>query len=338
MDLDQAFAIEVAGDDIILHYAIADVGWFVRPGDPLDVEAFNRAVTVYLPDRRSTLYPTALSEGAASLLPDLDRPAVVFTVRIESDGKSRLDGVERAVVRSRAKLAYDSVSDADLPQGFAELNRRIVVAEQSRGATRVEFPEQQIARDENRHYTLRFRPRLVSEEQNAAMSLATNLAVADALLAAQTGVFRVMPEVDEHRLGRLRNAAHAFGLDWPRDAHARRVRAPRYRTTTPRTSAFLLAIRRASGGASYETFHDGRRPWHAAVAATYVHATAPLRRLAGPVRDRGRAGGRQRRPRARRHQRRVRQPAACNGAGRAASEPGGAAGARPRRGSRAGRS
>jgi exoribonuclease R len=278
MDLDQAFAIEVAGDDIILHYAIADVGWFVRPGDPLDVEAFNRAVTVYLPDRRSTLYPTALSEGAASLLPDLDRPAVVFTVRIESDGKSRLDGVERAVVRSRAKLAYDSVSDADLPHGFAELNRRIVVAEQSRGATRFEFPEQQIARDENRHYTLRFRPRLVSEEQNAAMSLATNLAVADALLAAQTGVFRVMPEVDEHSLGRLRNAAHAFGLDWPRTLTLAEFVAS-LPHDAPRTSAFLLAIRRASGGASYETFHDGRRPWHAAVAATYAHATAPLRRL-----------------------------------------------------------
>jgi len=61
----------------------------------------------------------------------------------------------------------------------------------------------------------------------------------------------------------------------------------------PRTSAFQLAIRRASGGASYTPFaefqsddgpRDGGikdgRPWHAALAATYVHATAPLRRLA----------------------------------------------------------
>ena len=79
VDLDQAFAIELAGDDVVLHYAIADVGWFVRPGDALDVEAFERGVTVYLPDRRSTLYPTSLSEGAASLLPQQDRPAVVFT-------------------------------------------------------------------------------------------------------------------------------------------------------------------------------------------------------------------------------------------------------------------
>ena len=97
VDLDQAFAIEFAGDDIVLHYAIADVGWFVRPGDALDREAFERAVTVYLPDERATLYPTVLSEGAASLLPDVDRPAVVFAVRVAPDGTPRLDGVERAL-------------------------------------------------------------------------------------------------------------------------------------------------------------------------------------------------------------------------------------------------
>ena len=47
----------------------------------------------------------------------------------------------------------------------------------------------------------------------------------------------------------------------------------------PRTSAFLVAIRRAAGGASYEPYRPGVVPWHAAVAATYAQATAPLRRL-----------------------------------------------------------
>jgi exoribonuclease R len=278
VDLDQAFDIEQSGSDLLLHYAIADVGWFVHPGDALDVEAFARGVTVYLPDQRATLYPTALSEGAASLLPDVDRAAVVFIVRVASDGSSRLDGVERSIVRSRAKLAYDGVSDADLPAGFAELHRRIGAAEQRRDAMRFEFPEQQIARDANGHYSLQFRPRADSEEQNAALSLATNLAVADALLAAHTGVFRVMPDVDGHRIGRLRHFAQAFGLEWPRD-----VRLEDFLRTLPhddyRTSAFLLAVRRASGGARYEAYHEGQRPWHSAVAATYAHATAPLRRL-----------------------------------------------------------
>jgi len=142
----------------------------------------------------------------------------------------------------------------------------------------VEFPEQQIARDDDGRYTLRFRPRADSEEHNAALSLATNLAVADALLAAHTGVFRVMPDVDVHRIGRLRHFAQAFGLEWPHD-----VPLEEYVRTLPhddyRTSAFLLAVRRASGGASYEAYQEGTRPWHSAVAATYAHATAPLRRL-----------------------------------------------------------
>jgi exoribonuclease R len=278
VDLDQAFSIERSGDDIVLHYAIADVGWFVRPGDPLDVEAFARGVTVYLPDERATLYPTVLSEGAASLLPDVDRPAVVFTVSVDPDGISHLDGVERALIRSTAKLAYDAVTADDLPEGFDELHRRITAAEVARGAPRVEFPEQEIERTEDGRFTIRFRPRLPSEEQNAAMSLATNLAVADALYAAGTGLFRVMPEVDERRMRSLRHAARAFGLDWRPEASLAEFEQSLPRDD-PRTSAFLIAVRRAAGGAAYAPFDPQDRPWHSAVAATYAQATAPLRRL-----------------------------------------------------------
>ena len=276
-DLDQAFAIEPAGDDVILHYAIADVGWFVQPGDALDVEAFARGVTVYLPDQRSTLYPPVLSEGAASLLPDVDRPAIVFTIRVGDDGTSRLDGVERALIRNRAKLAYDSVSNDDLPPGFAELHRRIELAEVARGAPRVEFPEQEISRSGG-HYELRFRPRLASEEHNAALSLATNLAVGAALYEAGTGLFRVMPDVDDRDIRRLRHSARAFGLDWPADMSldAFERSLPR---DDPRSSAFLIAVRRAAGGASYARYDPDELPWHAAIAATYAQATAPLRRL-----------------------------------------------------------
>jgi len=278
VDLDQAFAIELAGDDIILHYAIADVGWFVQPGDPLDVEAFERAVTVYLPDRRATLYPPILSEGAASLLPDVDRPAVVFTVRVSPDGSTTLDGVERALVRNQAKLAYDAVAPADLPVGFDELHRRIQLAEDARGAPRVEFPEQEIDRLGDGRFVLRFRPRLESEEQNAALSLATNLAVGEALYQAGTGLFRVMPDVDERRYRKLRHSARAFGLEWPNDVSLATFERSLPRDD-PRTSAFLIAVRRAAGAAGYAPFDPAHRPWHFAVAATYAQATAPLRRL-----------------------------------------------------------
>jgi exoribonuclease R len=277
-DLDQAFALERAGGDVVLHYAIADVGFFVRPGDPLDEEAWRRGMTLYLPDERARLYPAALSEGAASLLPDGPRPALVLTVRIDDAGDARLDGVERALVSSRAKLGYETVRPEDLPPAFGELSRRVAAAENRRNAPRVEFPEQVLERVDG-HWELRFETRLDSEDDNAAMSLAANLAVADALYAAATGLFRVMAEPDERALRRLRHSAQAFGLDWPAGQPLGEFQR-RLPKRDPRTAAFLIAVRRASGGASYEPYRPGTRPWHSAMAATYAHATAPLRRLA----------------------------------------------------------
>lgn len=278
-DLDQAFAIEQAGADLLLHYAIADVAWFVRHGDALDVEAWRRGETLYLPDGRAGLYPPVLSENAASLLAAGPRPAVVFTVRVAPDGGVRLDGAERALIRSRAKLAYETVRDVDLPAGMVELAARIAAAEERRGASRVDPPEQEVAPAPGGGYTLAFRPRLLSEERNAALSLATNLAVADALLAHATGLFRVMPAPDDRAVARLRHTAVALGLSWP----AAQSLTDYDRTLSgdnPEQAAFMLALRRASPGASYEPYRAGVTPWHAAMAATYCHATAPLRRLA----------------------------------------------------------
>jgi exoribonuclease R len=290
-DLDQAFAVEAAGDDVILHYAIADVGWFVREGDPIDREAWRRGVTIYLPDGRAGLHPERIAEDAASLLPGAPKPAIVFTVRVASDGGVVLDAVERAMIRNRAKLAYATVTPNDLPGAFPELSRRIEQAERERGASRIQWPEQEVVRVGS-DYALRFRPRNDAEQQNAAMSLACNMAVADALWAAETGLFRTMPPLDERHMGRLRHTARAFGLEWPREMTLGDFERS-LPVDDPRTSAFQLAVRRASGGASYTPYAefatpDGPRdggvkdgkPWHAALAATYVHATAPLRRLA----------------------------------------------------------
>jgi exoribonuclease R len=277
-DLDQAFTMEAAGDDLLLHYAIADVGWFVDDGDLVDAEAWRRGTTIYLPDGKVGLYPPVLAEGAASLLPDGPRPAVVFHVRLDPEGNARLDGAERAIIRSRAKLAYDRVQPSDLPPVFGEFSRRVDAWEATRGATAVEPPEQLVER--NTHgYRLTFRPRLVSEAQNSAMSLATNIAVGDALFRAHTGLFRVLAEPDPRAEGRLRHAAQALGVAWPKGVALEQFTRG-LDGNEPRNASFLLAVRRAGGAAEYATYQPGVTPWHAAVAATYAHTTAPLRRLA----------------------------------------------------------
>lgn len=277
-DLDQAFAIERAGSDILLHYAIADVAWFVRDGDPVDAEAWTRGETLYLPDGRAPLYPPALSEAAASLLPGGPRAAVVFTVRVAPDGTAKLDGVERALIRNAAKLAYETVGDADLPPDFGELTTRIAAAELARGAARIDPPEQVVTTTPG-GFALEFRPVLESEQRNAALSLATNLAVADLLVAHHTGLFRVMAEPDPFALRRLRHTAAALGVAWPKDMTFEAL-APTLDAHDPKQAAFMLAERRAGRGASYAPYRAGETPWHSAIAATYAQTTAPLRRLA----------------------------------------------------------
>ena len=142
---------------MLLHYAIADVAWFVDDGDPLDTEAWQRGATQYLPDGKAGLYPPVLAEGAASLLPDGPRPAVVFHVRVDADGQSKLDGAERSLIRSTAKLAYETVKPAQLPNAFAELARRIAHAEDVRGASRIEPFEQVVTATGHGGYDISFR-------------------------------------------------------------------------------------------------------------------------------------------------------------------------------------
>jgi exoribonuclease R len=126
---------------------------------------------------------------------------------------------------------------------------------------------------------LRFRPQADAELQNAAMSLAANLAIADALFAHRTGLFRVMPEPDDWMVKRLRHTAKALGLKWPHEASLKQFERT-LDSSNPRDAAFQTAVRRAGPKASYAPYEDQVVPWHSAMAATYAHATAPLRRLA----------------------------------------------------------
>ena len=293
-DLDQAFALTTEGDDIVLSYAIADVGWFVARGGPVEAEALRRGQTIYAPDGRIPQYPEVLSEQAASLLPDGDRPAVLLTVVVDPLGTCTLRAAQRALVRSRAKLAYEHVSATDVSPLLSAIAANVAAGEDRRGAVRVDLPEQGVDTDPSAPGGLRLvlRDRLASEDANSAMSLAANLAVAAAMLDAGVGLFRVMDSPDDRELASLRNSAKALGITWDRGLDLGHLQQ-RLDITDARHRAFLTLARRAGGGASYLAIgcEDGDpapasrhsaqpAPFHSAIAATYAHATAPLRRLA----------------------------------------------------------
>ena len=286
MDLDQAFHIERRGDGYRVRYAIADVAAFVSPGGPMDVEAHQRGETLYAPDENARLYPPTLSEGAASLLPDQTRPAVVWTMDVDETGEGVDVNVRHALVRSRAKLDYISAQQ-ELDGGTADEQLRLLrevgllrqQREIRRGGVSLAIPEQVIAQDDG-HYWLQFRAPLPVEGWNAQMSLMTGMAAAELMLKGGLGLLRTVPLADPARLRRLRLTAQALHVEWPED-----VAYPAFvRSLSPfiaRQAALLLEAASLLRGSSYTWFEDvpPEQPTHSALASTYAHTTAPLRRL-----------------------------------------------------------
>ena len=112
MDLDQAMHLERRDGGYRVRYAIADVAAFVRPGGAMDAESHARGQTFYAPDADARLYPKAVSEGGASLLPGEVRPALVWTMDLDETSEGVAVEVRRARVRSRSKLDYAGVQRA----------------------------------------------------------------------------------------------------------------------------------------------------------------------------------------------------------------------------------
>ena len=279
MDLDQAMALSRSGDGYRVDYAIADVAAFVEPGGALDAEAHRRVLTRYLPDGNAPLHPHVLSEGAASLLPGVDRLAVVWSFALEPDGAWKLLGVERALVRSRERFAYASApQDDERIRLLAEIGALLQERERARGAVNLPIPEQEIVvRDGG--YALAYRGPLQIEEANAQISLMTGMAAAGLMLEKRVGLLRTLPPADAKQVARLRRVAEALGVEW-REPVGELIRS--LDPLQPRHAALLEEAATLLRGAGYAAF-DGTPPdgaGHAGVGAPYAHVTAPLRRLA----------------------------------------------------------
>ena len=190
-----------------MHYAIADVAAFVSPGDAVDAEAHRRGETLYGADSKVPLHPPVLSEGAASLLPDQVRPALLWTVRLDATGERTDVRVERALVRSREQLDYETVQAAidagtaaeplQLLKEVGELRLRL---EAARGGVALPLPEQEVEIDGD-DWRLEFRSLVPAEEWNAQISLLTGIAAASLMVGARVGLLRTLPPPDPATYG-----------------------------------------------------------------------------------------------------------------------------------------
>ena len=235
-----------------VHYAIASLATFVTPGGALDAELRRRGETIYAPDAATPLHPEVLSHGAASLLQDAERPACLWTIDLDERGEVVSARVERALVRSRARLSYAQVQAAidgqgalsqevptDLPELLAEIGRLRLEREAARGGISMTTPEQVVEVTETAEatevpgavspaadpdsaespgpagYRLAYRVPVPAEQYNAQISLLTGMCAARIMVECGVGILRTLPPARPEDYARLRRVAAALGIDWP---------------------------------------------------------------------------------------------------------------------------
>lgn len=287
MDLDQAMFIEKKADGYRVLYAIADVPLFVTTGGSLDHESRERGMTVYLPDRRIPLHPEQLSEGAASLLPGQEAPAFVWDFDLDDEARVRHVDLERAIVKNREQLDYDTVQK-ELDAGTAhplmvllqEVGDKRGLLEIERGGASLGSPEQEVE-VEGERVRLVWRRQHPIEQANAHISLMTGMAAADIMIKGGTGVLRTMPPASKEAIATFRRQAAALREPWPEDMeYGAFLRTLDW--SNGRHLALLNYATKLFRGAGYESFTGGKLPENteqSALAAPYAHTTAPLRRL-----------------------------------------------------------
>jgi len=110
-DFDDAVFCQPQGKGWRLVVAIADVSFYVRPGDALDKDAFDRGNSVYFPRRVIPMLPEALSNGLCSLNPDVERLCMVCDMQIDAKGEVKRYEFYPSVMRSKARMTYTKVYD-----------------------------------------------------------------------------------------------------------------------------------------------------------------------------------------------------------------------------------
>ncbi|MEP7355246.1 MAG: RNB domain-containing ribonuclease, partial [Acidobacteriota bacterium] len=129
-DFDDAVWIEpLPNGHWTLQVHIADVSHYVRPGSPIDREAFSRGTSVYFPDRAIPMLPVELSTDQCSLRPQEDRLVMSALLELDAHGDVVSQQFTRGVIRSAERMTYTAVhalleGDPALRERYAPLVQR----------------------------------------------------------------------------------------------------------------------------------------------------------------------------------------------------------------------
>ncbi len=299
-DFDDAVYAEPAkvgrGKGWRLLVAIADVSHYVETGTPIDVDAYDRATSVYFPRRVIPMLPEKLSNGLCSLNPGVERLCMVCDMLINAKGEIHAYQFYPAVMFSHARLTYTEVAavlqntrgpEAQQRKSLVphlltlhDVYRALLAARQVRGAVDFETVETQIVCDESGRID-----RIVPRTRNDAHKLieeamlAANVCSADFLQERKhTGLYRVHEGPPPEKQDILRNYLKAMGVSQtisenPHPSEFQRIaEATKDRPESQQIHTMLL---RSMQQAIYTPVNQG----HFGLAFdAYTHFTSPIRR------------------------------------------------------------
>jgi len=274
--------------------AIADVAWYVRPGDALDACALERGNSAYFPDQVVPMLPEELSNGWCSLKPDEDRPCLAAHIWIDCAGEILRHRFERAVMRSQARLTYHQVQaaqDGDPDKGTRSLAEPVIAplfgayealarARRKRGVLELELPERRVVLDETgKMDRVEICPRYDSHRLIEEFMIAANVAAAETLeKLGQPCMYRIHDEPSKDKLEALREFLGSLGIPF---AKGQVVRARSFNQILERAASEPYArmvnevVLRTQAQAEYSPGNIG----HFGLALRrYCHFTSPIRR------------------------------------------------------------
>ena len=276
--------------------AIADVSHYVKPGEALDNDAYERATSVYFPRRVIPMLPEKLSNGLCSLNPHVERLALVCDMIIAEDGAIDAYQFFPAVINSHARLTYTEVAAAlantrgpeaqkradVLPHllHLHEVYRALLKQRQKRGAIDFETTETQIICDDNgRIEKIVPRTRTDAHRLIEESMLAANVCAAAFISQAEhPSLYRVHEGPTPEKRVALQAYLRALGLglhisDEPTPGEMQAIsQATQGRPDALQISTMLL---RSMQQAVYTATNNG----HFGLAyGAYTHYTSPIRR------------------------------------------------------------
>ena len=276
--------------------AIADVSHYVETGSAIDVDAYDRATSVYFPRRVIPMLPEKLSNGLCSLNPNVERLCMVCDMLVTAKGEVHAYQFYPAVMLSHARFTYTEVAAILANTRGPEAAQRTTLVphlldlhdvylallkERSvRGAVDFETTETQIVCDEaGRIEKIIPRTRNVAHRLIEEAMLAANVCSADFIASSKhVGLFRVHEGPTPEKKDMLRNYLKAAGIgmtisDDPTPGEFQKIaQATKDRPDAQQIHSMLL---RSMQQAIYTPMNSG----HFGLAyAAYTHFTSPIRR------------------------------------------------------------